>query len=163
MPLTPRTRHMVSRSPTPRSAYNTPWGGSKLRYVDDARPFWRHIVSLSVGSNNEALFEEVYTYYAEAHAWKLAPGAVAALAKLKGAGVKLAVCSNFDTRLRPVLRALGVDHLFDAIVVSAGEDMGADYVDRAMEWMRDVRRGVPSVAKHTMGMGFISCNPPKGH
>jgi len=106
-----------------------PWGATYLRYVDDARPFWRRIVTLSLGLHNhpptshashEALFEEVYSYYSEARAWRLAPGAVAALTKLRAAGVKLAVCSNFDTRLRPVLAALGVDRLFDAIVVSAG-------------------------------------------
>lgn len=107
-----------------RRAYNMPWAASRLRYVDDARPFWRRIVTLSVGSSNEALFEEVYEYYSEGRAWKLAPGAVAALTRLRAAGVKLAVCSNFDTRLRPVLRALGVDKLFDAIVVSA--EVGAE-------------------------------------
>ena len=36
-----------------------------------------------------------------------------------GADVKLAVVSNFDTRLRPLLAAMQLDSLFDAIVVSA--------------------------------------------
>jgi hypothetical protein len=116
----------------PRSAYNLPWGGSSLRYVDDGRPFWRRIVSLSVGSSDEALFEELYGYYSEAAAWKLAPGAVAALTRLRASGVKLAVCSNFDTRLRPVLRALGVDRLFDAIVVSAGATARAGAAARGL-------------------------------
>ncbi|KAI8474047.1 MAG: HAD-like domain-containing protein [Monoraphidium minutum] len=107
-----------------RRAYNMPWGGSSLRYVADARPFWRRIVRIAVGSADEALFEEVYSYYSDAAAWRLAPGAAAALARLRGAGVKLAVCSNFDTRLRPVLAGLGVDSLFDAIVVSA--EVGAE-------------------------------------
>jgi FMN phosphatase YigB (HAD superfamily) len=106
------------------SAYNLPWPASALRYVDDARPFWRRIVSLSLGTSDdalpEALYEELYAYYSGAAAWRLAPGAVAALTRLRASGVKLAVCSNFDTRLRPVLGALGVDRLFDAIIVSAG-------------------------------------------
>lgn len=38
---------------------------------------------------------------------------------IRKAGVKLAVVSNFDTRLRPVLRALNCDHWFDAVAVSA--------------------------------------------
>ena len=38
---------------------------------------------------------------------------------LRKAGVKVAVVSNFDTRLRPVLRALNCDHWFDAVAVSA--------------------------------------------
>ncbi len=35
------------------------------------------------------------------------------------ADVKLAVVSNFDTRLRPLLKAMQLDTLFDAIIVSA--------------------------------------------
>ena len=35
------------------------------------------------------------------------------------AGIKLAVVSNFDTRLRPLLASLGILHLFDAVVISA--------------------------------------------
>lgn len=38
---------------------------------------------------------------------------------LREAGVKIAVVSNFDTRLRPLLRALNCDHWFDAVAVSA--------------------------------------------
>jgi hypothetical protein len=35
------------------------------------------------------------------------------------AGVRLAVVSNFDTRLRPLLAAMQLDSLFDAIFISA--------------------------------------------
>lgn len=38
--------------------------------------------------------------------------------------MKIAVVSNFDTRLRPVLKVLGVDDLFNAVVVSA--EVGAE-------------------------------------
>ena len=37
----------------------------------------------------------------------------------RSAGVKLAVVSNFDTRLRPILRDLDLLHLFDSVVISA--------------------------------------------
>jgi hypothetical protein len=36
-----------------------------------------------------------------------------------GAGIKLAVVSNFDTRLRPLLTAMGAAEAFDALVISA--------------------------------------------
>lgn len=53
-------------------------------------------------------------------AWHLCdPNAEEVFKALRNAGVKLAVVSNFDTRLRPVLRALDCDHWFDAIAVSA--------------------------------------------
>jgi FMN phosphatase YigB (HAD superfamily) len=38
---------------------------------------------------------------------------------LRKAGVKTAVVSNFDTRLRPLLQALKCDRWFDAVAVSA--------------------------------------------
>ena len=34
-------------------------------------------------------------------------------------GLKLGIVSNFDTRLRPILKGLGLDQLFDTIVISA--------------------------------------------
>eukprot|EP00879_Flechtneria_rotunda_P005768 GHRR01006069.1.p1 GENE.GHRR01006069.1~~GHRR01006069.1.p1 ORF type:complete len:140 (+),score=43.52 GHRR01006069.1:1056-1475(+) len=65
------------------------------------------------------MFEEVYKHYVQPQAWRLAPGAIPALEKLKAAGTRLAVVSNFDTRLRPILSELGVSQLFDTVVVSA--------------------------------------------
>lgn len=87
-------------------------------------PNRRFIVQQSTGCANAALHEELYKYYERPEAWQLAPGAVAALNKLRAAGVRLAVVSNFDTRLRPILAALDVDRLFDCVVVSA--EVGAE-------------------------------------
>ena len=53
-------------------------------------------------------------------AWHLCdPDAERVFMSLRKAGVKLAVVSNFDTRLRPVLQALNCDDWFDAVAVSA--------------------------------------------
>ncbi|KAI8562476.1 hypothetical protein RHMOL_Rhmol03G0039500 [Rhododendron molle] len=53
-------------------------------------------------------------------AWHLCdPDAEKVFKALRTSGVKLAVVSNFDTRLRPLLRALNCDHWFDAVAVSA--------------------------------------------
>jgi FMN phosphatase YigB (HAD superfamily) len=70
------------------------------------------------------MFEEVYQYFSQPEAWRVAPGAANALQRLRAAGVATAVVSNFDTRLRPLLRSLGLAHLFDAIIVSAGARLG---------------------------------------
>ncbi len=35
----------------------------------------------------------------------------------------MAVVSNFDLRLRPLLEALGLDQLFDALIISAEVDV----------------------------------------
>ena len=36
-----------------------------------------------------------------------------------GAGIKLAVVSNFDTRLRPLLTVMGAAEVFDTLIISA--------------------------------------------
>lgn len=107
-----------------RWAYSQPWAHSSIRYVGDGRPFWKYIVSHATGCDEHEMFEDIYHYYQRPEAWFVAPGAVTALQRLRLNGVKLAVVSNFDTRLRPLLRGLNVDHLFDTIVVSA--EVGAE-------------------------------------
>lgn len=59
-----------------------------------------------------------YTFHLQA--WHLCdPDAERVFEALKKAGVKVAIVSNFDTRLRPLLKALKCDHWFDAVAVSA--------------------------------------------
>ncbi|XP_074589267.1 putative hydrolase C7D4.05 [Curcuma longa] len=103
-----------------RWAYQQPWGRSRLRYVNDGRPFWQFIVSASTGCSDMEYFEELYKYYTTEKAWHLCdPDAEHVFKALRKAGVKVAVVSNFDTRLRPLLQALKCDHWFDAVAVSA--------------------------------------------
>lgn len=107
-----------------RAAYNTPWGGSTIRYVGDGRPFWRHIVALSTGSDDPDLFEDIYEYYARGEAWTVSPGAVEALRRLRAAGMRTAIVSNFDSRLRRILEELAITDAFDAVAISA--EIGAE-------------------------------------
>mmetsp|Transcript_14977 Transcript_14977/g.32461 ORF Transcript_14977/g.32461 Transcript_14977/m.32461 type:complete len:292 (+) Transcript_14977:149-1024(+) len=102
-----------------RRAYNTPWAGSNIRYVGDGKPFWRHIVAESTGCKSPEMFEEIYDYYQRPEAWKATPGAAEALMRLRRGGVRLAVVSNFDTRLRPLLASMGLLDLFHEVIVSA--------------------------------------------
>ncbi|KAI7993125.1 Splicing factor U2af small subunit A [Camellia lanceoleosa] len=120
-----------------RRAYEQPWGRSRLRYVNDGRPFWQYIVSSSTGCSDSQYFEEFFealigyncfgviecTFFSlgiKSEAWHLCdPDAEKVFKTLRNAGVKLAVVSNFDTRLRPVLWALNCDYWFDAVAVSA--------------------------------------------
>ncbi|XP_066391416.1 uncharacterized protein [Miscanthus floridulus] len=103
-----------------RRAYAQPWGRSRLRYVNDGRPFWQYIVSSSTGCSDLQYFEELYQYYTTEKAWHLCdPDAGRVFEALRRAGVKTAVVSNFDTRLRPLLQALKCDRWFDAVAISA--------------------------------------------
>eukprot|EP01024_Parvocaulis_polyphysoides_P040069 TRINITY_DN36399_c0_g1_i9.p1 TRINITY_DN36399_c0_g1~~TRINITY_DN36399_c0_g1_i9.p1 ORF type:complete len:252 (+),score=37.20 TRINITY_DN36399_c0_g1_i9:206-961(+) len=102
-----------------RIAYNNPWGNSNIRFKSDARDFWRAIVYQSTGCDHPQYFEEVYDYYARPEAWLITNGAVQSLQRIKNAGIKTAIVSNFDTRLRILLQRLKMYHLFDAIMCSA--------------------------------------------
>ncbi|KAH7683889.1 HAD hydrolase subfamily IA protein [Dioscorea alata] len=101
-----------------RRAFAASWP-EKLRYQGDGRPFWRLVVSEATGCNKNDYFEELYEHFAKGDAWRLPAGAYGSLHLLKDAGVKLAVVSNFDTRLQKLLKDLNVAHLFDAIIVSS--------------------------------------------
>ncbi|KAK4479802.1 hypothetical protein RD792_015339, partial [Penstemon davidsonii] len=101
-----------------KRAFSAPWP-KKLRYQGDGKPFWKLVVSEATGSDNQNYFEEVYEYYANGDAWHLPNGAYDTILCLKDSGVKLAVVSNFDSRLRKLLKDLNVLDLFDAVIISS--------------------------------------------
>ncbi|XP_057950146.1 uncharacterized protein LOC131145090 isoform X2 [Malania oleifera] len=101
-----------------KKAFSGEWP-EKLRYQGDGRPFWKFVVTKSTGCASNDYFEEVYEYFANGDAWCLPNGTYETLSLLKDAGVKLAVVSNFDTRLRKLLKDLNVLHLFDSVIVSS--------------------------------------------
>lgn len=51
----------------------------------------QRVVSQSTGCDSPLLFEEIYSYYAQAEAWYVAPGAQAALQRLKDSGEDLSL------------------------------------------------------------------------
>ncbi|XP_061338812.1 uncharacterized protein LOC133285576 isoform X1 [Gastrolobium bilobum] len=101
-----------------KRAFAAQWP-EKLRYQGDGRPFWKLVVSEATGCRDEDYFEEVYEYYAKGDAWFLPDGAYETITLLKDAGVKMAVVSNFDCRLRKLLKDLNVLNLFDAVIISS--------------------------------------------
>ncbi|XP_052481792.1 uncharacterized protein LOC105764518 isoform X3 [Gossypium raimondii] len=101
-----------------KRAFAAPWP-DKLRYEGDGKPFWKLVVSEATGCSNDDYFEEVYQHYGNGYAWRLPDGASETIWRLKNAGVKVAVVSNFDTRLRKVLKELNVIDLFDAVIISS--------------------------------------------
>ena len=76
----------------------------------------------------DAFFEEIWTHYAGAGAWELATGTREALTTLRKSGRSLAIVSNFDHRLRPLLATFALADFFDAVTTPA--DAGAAKPDR---------------------------------
>jgi putative hydrolase of the HAD superfamily len=66
------------------------------------------------------------------------------LQRLKNCGLKLAVVSNWDERLRPLLRALELDHYFDVIIVS--RELGCHKPDAKIFEMAAAQLGIPAEA-----------------
>lgn len=107
------------------AAFATPWRGP--RYVGDGRPFWRRVVREATGVASPTCFEALYAHYESPTAWRVATGASAALARWRAAGGRVALVSDWDTRLRPLVEALGLAPLFDGLIISA--EVGAEKPD----------------------------------
>jgi putative hydrolase of the HAD superfamily len=66
-----------------------------------------------------ALAEELFDRFANPDLWLVYPDVIEPLRRWHGAGIKLAVVSNFDHRLVGLLEGLGLGTLFQAVVVSS--------------------------------------------
>lgn len=76
----------------------------------------------------DAFFGRLWAHYAEAPAWRLAAGAKQCLDSLATRGLRLAVLSNFDQRLRGLLAGLGLAERFEGITLPS--DAGAAKPER---------------------------------
>jgi putative hydrolase of the HAD superfamily len=70
----------------------------------------------------KTFFPQLYQCFAEPDAWRIFDDVRPALEQLHGRGIRLAVISNWDERLRPLLRRLGLAKFFCTVVVSC--DLG---------------------------------------
>ncbi len=83
-----------------------------------------------------AVLERLHAYFGGVDAWKVFDDSLPALEALKRRGARLAVVSNWDSRLPDVLTNLELDHWFDAVVVSHFEGVekpNATIFRRALE------------------------------
>ena len=63
-------------------------------------------------------FDQLYSRFSAAEVWHIFPDVHPALKMLRSRGLKLAVLSNWDERLRPLLHSLEMDRYFEEIVIS---------------------------------------------
>jgi putative hydrolase of the HAD superfamily len=86
------------------------------------REEWAEVVRASfdgMADVSEELFNAIYERFAEARSWLIYDDVIPTLQKLERTGVKLAVVSNWDERLGPLLRQLGLETYFDEVIVSS--------------------------------------------
>ncbi|HLO47103.1 MAG TPA: HAD family hydrolase [Kamptonema sp.] len=69
-------------------------------------------------SDFSTFFAELYAYFATTEPWFLYPDVKPALEKWQNQGIELAVLSNFDSRLYPVLKALNLADFFTSVTIS---------------------------------------------
>lgn len=92
---------------------------SNFDYSESA---WLELVKQTFGrfgsSLPEHFFPDLYGRFAEPDTWRVYDDVWPALDRLASDGLKLAVISNWDDRLRPLLKRLKLESYFEVIVIS---------------------------------------------
>ncbi len=86
--------------------------------------FWKEVVRRCFGpslpaAKTDVVFRACWEAFARPEAWRLAPGSVQALSAIRFLGVKVAVLSNADARMRGVLAGHGLQPYLDGVFLSA--------------------------------------------
>jgi dihydrofolate synthase/folylpolyglutamate synthase len=82
---------------------------------------------LMANAPSAELFDALYRHFATAKPWRAFDDVALCLRELKRRGLKLGIISNWDIRLRPLLRELQLDSYFDSIIISG--EVGAQKPD----------------------------------
>ena len=109
------------------------------------RDWWRELVGRVVAGAGGVepfapFFDDLYEHYGRGGAWRVYPEVPEALESVRARGYHSAVVSNSDSRLANVLRALELDHYFDAVIYSSTS--GAAKPDAAIFTLAVSRLGV---------------------
>jgi putative hydrolase of the HAD superfamily len=90
---------------------------------DYSRPAWAELVAKTFTFPGKArpeisFFDALYELFAHPGAWRIYDDVIPALESLCEAGLKLAIISNWDERLRPLLGKLRLDRYFQFLAIS---------------------------------------------
>lgn len=91
--------------------------------ADAERAWWRELVERVVQRAGgvgefEQYFDALFSHYASGAAWRVYPETHRVLKSARARGLRVGVVSNFDSRLLPILRQLGIDDLIDTVIYS---------------------------------------------
>lgn len=67
---------------------------------------------------SQTFFQALFDRFSQPDAWRIFEDVVPVLKALRARGLSLGIISNWDDRLRPLLRRLDLDQYFQAIIVS---------------------------------------------
>jgi putative hydrolase of the HAD superfamily len=67
----------------------------------------------------DEFFDQVFQVFEDPRSWVLYPETLPVLTRLREEGFELGIVSNFDSRLFPVMRGLGIDGFFDTITIAS--------------------------------------------
>jgi putative hydrolase of the HAD superfamily len=114
-------RHGVNISAdTLNARFRSAWGAR--RSFEHSRAGWEELVDeVFLGlcePPRRTFFGELYDRFSEPDAWRVFDDVVPALDVLASRGIKLAVISNWDDRLRGLLRVLELDRHFEVFAIS---------------------------------------------
>ena len=115
--------------------------------------FWKRIVLNTIGGESiyppqfEAAFADLWNAFSKGRRWKIADGAEETLATLRSHGYQLALLTNWDKRVRPVLADLALYQRFDHIFISS--EIGYDKPDvRIFQFSADRLNLAPDQIAH---------------
>lgn len=97
------------------------------RNFDYSKPAWRALVEetfrgVSATSPSAECFEAIYKHFAGPTPWRVFDDVLPTLEAARERGLKLAVVSNWDNRLQPLLWALKLGGRFEVVVNSYNPD-----------------------------------------
>lgn len=128
-------RHgFVASAAAMEQAFRVGWHKGKTtdgELTSSDKEWWQRLVfdvldTLQLGGTGPArtaYFEELYATFADGDAWRLFPDGDAALRRARTAGLHVGLISNWDTRLRPLLRSMGLTQRVDSITISCEAGM----------------------------------------
>jgi putative hydrolase of the HAD superfamily len=87
------------------------------------RAWWRQVVRRAFAGFHfggfETFFRDLFDYFARGDSWELFPDVRWTLSGLRGCSLRLAIVSNFDSRLIQICEGLDIAPFFDAVVISS--------------------------------------------
>lgn len=99
------------------------------------RQWWRDVVRRTLAPfepprDFDAYFEALWLTFAAPHRWRLSDDAHTVLTRLREAGYRLGILSNWDGRLRGILDGFGLLPCFEHVIISS--EVGCEKPDPAI-------------------------------